>query len=96
MIVLDSRLDFATLSDEELYFLKFTNLIMRLGPRAVRVLFDKKIPPDQLCSRLNQYKHKLQKLKSQKVIYKFHWNTVMFPATGNVTVYASYQSFSMI
>jgi len=31
------------MTDEELNLLKFTNLILRLVPRAVRVLFDKKL-----------------------------------------------------
>lgn len=78
-----SRYELSTITDEELYYLKFTNLMLRLAPRAMRVLFDKKFPPDQLCSRLNQYKHVLQHLTKKNVIFNFHWEEVMFPPSGN-------------
>lgn len=72
------------LSEEETLFLRLTYLILKIGPEAVRELFDKHIPSKDLKQKLAKEKGNLQKLKQRRVIYDYQWD-ILYPSNGTVS-----------
>ncbi|VDI79941.1 Hypothetical predicted protein [Mytilus galloprovincialis] len=59
---------------EEINNLRLSALLLKTGPRAVRVLFDRFFPPGGLQTVLNMEKISLEKLKKKRVINQAQWN----------------------
>ncbi|CAC5358030.1 unnamed protein product [Mytilus coruscus] len=67
------------LSREETNFLRVANLLIRLSPQAVRILFDREFNPGGLKSVFSKYWTKLDKLKKKHVITQAQW-CLLFPS----------------
>lgn len=70
-----------SLTEEETNFLRFANLLIRISPKAVRVVFDKYFQPCGLNVVLNQSKGKLQFLNQRKILNKSHMD-LLYPSQG--------------
>lgn len=66
------------LSREETNFLKVVNLLIRLSPKAIRILFNREFNPGGLKIVFTMNKKKLDKLKNTRVITEPQWN-LLFP-----------------
>lgn len=62
------------LSEEETNHLRISCLLLKIAPRAVRVLFDRIFPPSGLQTVLNMEKLSLEKLKKKRIINQAQWN----------------------
>ena len=65
----------------EIHFLRIVNLITTICPSAVRVYFDKLIPPNELKTFLDLKKNKtkLVRLQQDHIITKVQWK-LLFPS----------------
>ncbi|CAG2244987.1 unnamed protein product [Mytilus edulis] len=70
------------LSKEETNFLRVANLLIRLSPKAVRVLFNRELSPTGLKSVLSKNWTNLDKLKKKHVITQTQWS-LLFPSGSN-------------
>ncbi|XP_052081616.1 uncharacterized protein LOC127719499 isoform X2 [Mytilus californianus] len=70
-----------SLPEEETNFLRFANLLIRISPKAVRVVFDKYFQPCGLNVVLNQSKEKLETLKKKKILNKSQMD-LLYPIKG--------------
>ncbi|XP_071174347.1 uncharacterized protein [Mytilus edulis] len=77
--------DMPSLTEEETNFLRFANLLIRISPKAVRMVFDKYFQPCGLNVVLNQSKGKLESLKHKKVLNKSQID-ILYPSQGTMTV----------
>ncbi|VDI01969.1 Hypothetical predicted protein [Mytilus galloprovincialis] len=73
------------LSHEEENYVRMSLLLTGISQRAVRVLFDKKIPPASLSLTVNDNikKKKLNDLRGRRVINQAQWD-LLFPTSGTV------------
>ncbi|CAC5358038.1 ANK [Mytilus coruscus] len=67
------------LSRKESNFLRVANLLIRLSPKAVRILFDREFNPSGLKSTFSKNWTKLDKLKKKRVITQPQWS-LLFPS----------------
>lgn len=77
------------LSREETNFLRVANLLIRLSPQAVRILFDREFNPGGLKSIFSQNWTKLDKLKKKHVITQKQWN-LLFPSGDYIGFYGAF------
>lgn len=75
------------LSIEETHFLRVANLLIKLSPKAVRIVFDREFIPGGLKSVLSKNLTKLDKLKKKHVITQTQWS-LLFPSGD----YASFKT----
>ncbi|XP_076081216.1 uncharacterized protein LOC143052139 [Mytilus galloprovincialis] len=68
-----------SLTEEETNFLRLTILVIKLSPKAVRVLFDNKFPPTDLTNILKRKLSKLKSLNDKKIINLAQWD-LLYPA----------------
>ncbi|CAG2235291.1 unnamed protein product [Mytilus edulis] len=68
-----------SLTEEETNFLRLTILVIKLSPKAVRVLFDNKFPPTDLTNILQRKFSKLKILNVKKIINLAQWD-LLYPA----------------
>ncbi|XP_052081640.1 uncharacterized protein LOC127719516 isoform X2 [Mytilus californianus] len=71
-----------SLTEEETNFLRFANLLIRISPKAVRVVFDKYFQPCGLNVVLTQSKGKLESLNKKKILNKSQME-LLYPLKGN-------------
>ncbi|CAC5385976.1 unnamed protein product [Mytilus coruscus] len=69
----------SVLSREETNFRKVADLLIRLSPKAVRILFDREFNPSGLKSIFSKNWTKLDKLKKKHVITQNQWG-LLFPS----------------
>ena len=62
------------LSSEEINHLRISSLLLKIGPRAVRKVFNQNFPPGGLQTVLNMEKLTLEKLQKKRVINQAQWN----------------------
>ncbi|VDI12162.1 Hypothetical predicted protein, partial [Mytilus galloprovincialis] len=67
------------LSREETNFLRVANLLIRLSPKAVRILFNREFNPGGLKSIFSKNWTKLDKLKKKHVLTQTQWS-LLFPS----------------
>ncbi|CAC5385978.1 unnamed protein product [Mytilus coruscus] len=67
------------LSREETNFLRVANLLIRISPKAVRILFNREFNPGVLKSVFSKNWTNLDKLKNKNVITKTQWS-LLFPS----------------
>ncbi|XP_071145816.1 uncharacterized protein [Mytilus edulis] len=70
-----------SISEEETYYLRIANLLLKVAPTAVRVKFDKEFCPSGLQTFLNQKRAKIQGLTQKRIINQKQWN-LLFPNSG--------------
>jgi hypothetical protein len=70
-----------TISKVEINFLRIANLLTTICPSAVRVYFDKLIPPNELKTFLDLEKNNkiLVKLQERRIIMQVQWK-LLFPS----------------
>jgi hypothetical protein len=73
----------ATTTRYESNYIKIAMVVLRVSPRAVRVLFDKEFDPACLQNKLKSENDPLSKLKTKKRITQPQWN-LLFPKTGRL------------
>ncbi|CAG2226367.1 unnamed protein product [Mytilus edulis] len=71
----------ASLLTEEENYVRLALLLKGVSPRAVRLYFDRELPPTDLHSTLNTNKKTLSDLKCQRVLNQAQWN-LLFPTNG--------------
>lgn len=69
----------SVLSGDETNFLRVANLLIRLSPKAVRILFNREFNPSSLKSVLSKNWTKLEKLKKKHVFTQAQWS-LLFPS----------------
>ncbi|XP_052083811.1 uncharacterized protein LOC127721184 isoform X2 [Mytilus californianus] len=74
-----------SLTEEETNFLRLTILVIKLSPKAVRVLFDNKFPPTDLTNILHRKVSKLKSLNDKKIINQAQWDLLYPVNTGSGT-----------
>ena len=77
------RMAEATTSRYESNYIKIAMVVLRVSPRAVRVLFDKEFHPDCLQRTLKSKWGCLSELQRKKHITQPQWN-LLFPRTGRL------------
>lgn len=74
------------LTEDETNFLRFVNLLIRIAPKAVRVVFDKYFQPCGLSVVLNQSKGKMEYLNQRKILNKSQME-LLYPLQGKINLY---------
>lgn len=74
-----------SLLEEDTNYLRLAILVIKLSPKAVRVLFNNKFPAVNLPNILTRKHGKLQALYNQRIINQVQWN-ILFPSSGKKSI----------
>lgn len=80
-MALSKAISLPPIPEEGTNFLRFANLLIRISPKAVRVLFDKYFQPCGLHVVLTQSKRKLEGLNRKKILNKSQMD-LLYPLKG--------------
>ena len=71
------------MTNDESNFLRFSHLIQKIAPQAVRCRFDNEFPPTDLDRKIRQNLTLLMELHQKRVLTKQQWNLINLPR-GNI------------